>query len=100
MNQKIINRVNQALINIGQEINKDLCIVETKTKEINDYYFMIYNSKDYIQTGNISSALVGNFPILVCKNSSEVYLTNRVDIYFDSFFLKDLKMNGYISKIT
>ena len=51
---------------IADESNDEFGIVENET--IDEGWLFFYNSKDFIETGNFSSSLVGNGPIFVDRS--------------------------------
>lgn len=61
------------LFNMGKNIGLDLMLANNYTKDNGDFYVFIYNTKEFIETGNISSALTGNSPLFIDKNSGKIY---------------------------
>ncbi|WP_129020207.1 YrhB domain-containing protein [Edaphocola flava] len=60
--------------------NTDLIIIDNATIEDDFGWMFFYNSKVFVETGNIMFALGGNAPIIFDKDSSEIVLTGtRLD---------------------
>lgn len=58
----------------------DLIIIDNATIEDDFGWMFFYNSKVFVETGNIMFSLGGNAPIIFDKDSSEIILTGtRLD---------------------
>jgi hypothetical protein len=55
--------------NIEEEVT-----LQTEFEETKSYWVFFYNTRDYIETGNISYALLGNGPLLVEKSTGRARL--------------------------
>ncbi|QQO31457.1 hypothetical protein JJC00_22780 [Bradyrhizobium diazoefficiens] len=53
------------VMNIGIACGDDLALVSEQTLEVAEGWVFFYNTREYIETGNSSSRLAGNGPILV-----------------------------------
>ena len=52
-----------------------LHLVVTKTTEYEFGWVFAYNTREYIETNNISHALAGNAPLIVDKDDGQIYVT-------------------------
>ena len=52
-----------------------LVLLENETKEESFGWVFFYNSKEYIETGNLSFTLAGNAPFIIDKITGEIYIT-------------------------
>lgn len=60
-------------------LDAELVIVDESTMESTEYWAFCYDSKEYLETGNISRALAGNSPIFVRKSNGDAFF-GRTDI--------------------
>lgn len=77
MGRKVINR-GEAQKLIEKELSKstvDCCIIEDETLERAWGWVFFYQSKEYIQTGDLQYMLAGNAPYIVNRSSGKVTLT-------------------------
>ena len=79
INHSTALRIAQARIHeLGASSGDELEILSMETQEIKLGWVFFYNSAEYIRTGNPSSALAGNGPILVLRNGEIVELPTAV----------------------
>ncbi len=91
---KIINKI---LLKKSKEIEINLAIDDNFCKDYDDYILYVYNSKEYLKKGNISSALVGNRPFIIDKINLNVYQLNDFD--FDEISVEKMLEKKLIEKI-
>lgn len=80
--------VSERLKQISNKIGLDVILIENKTIEKDYYWVFFYNSKRYIETGNMSYTLAGNGPIIIDKIYGGIYKTGTahlVDYYLKEF---------------
>ena len=71
--------------------NKDRPAHHLTVKEVEEYDFgwvYFYNSKEFVETGNFDSSLVGNAPVIVddmMASSTEPALRGRLSTTYESF---------------
>ncbi|WP_426425763.1 YrhB domain-containing protein [Bradyrhizobium genosp. A] len=53
------------VMKVGIACGDDLALVSEQTLEVAEGWIFFYNTREYIETGNSSSRLAGNGPILV-----------------------------------
>lgn len=71
-----------------QSANDDFVIVENDTIETDFGWVFFYNSKQYLESGNISHALAGNAPIIVDRLTGEIAETGTahdIDYYIQRY---------------
>ena len=61
---------------IADASNDEFSIVDNKT--IDEGWLFFYNSKDFIETGNLSSSLAGNGPIFVDRGGAVKTLPSAI----------------------
>lgn len=69
----IQNTIDLLLQYLTKQIGYKIIIDEEYFIEFPDFYYLIYNSEDYLINKNISNALVGNFPVIIKKTKGEFY---------------------------
>lgn len=65
-----------------------LILLNDATLEFDFGWVFFYNSKDYVETGNYSSMLAGNAPLIVDRTTSTIHVTgtaNSIDYYIDQY---------------
>lgn len=75
------------LADIEKEMEMPLLLAEDEVVESNMAYAFFYNSKNYIETGDFSSCLAGNGPIIVLRLNGEVMeggTESPVEYYLDN----------------
>jgi hypothetical protein len=75
------------LADIEKEMEMPLLLIEDEVIESEIAYAFFYNSKDYIETGDISSCLAGNGPIIVLRNNGKIIeggTDSPVEYYLDN----------------
>jgi hypothetical protein len=50
-------------------------IIDELTREVDVGWVFFYQSKEYLETGNLSDCLVGNAPLVVSRHDGHVYVT-------------------------
>ncbi len=86
--RKIVLREIKKLSNI------EIGILDEETIEFEYGWMFFYQSKEYIETGNLDKLVGGNAPIIFDKFESQLYVTgtgNSEDYYLEKF--KDFKLN-------
>lgn len=76
---------------LGSKINMPLVIVEVKEQEFGCVFF--YNSKEYIETGKLSSMLAGNSPFIVDYDEMKVHIlgtSQPLDFYISEYLKGNL----------
>ncbi len=70
---------NQILRSLSEKIGQEIIINKKYYFECDNYIFLSYNSRDFLENNNISKALLGNKPIVIDKKSMLAYklLTNE-----------------------
>jgi hypothetical protein len=66
---------NEYVSKLESEAGKSLRIVDEQTIEKSFGWVFFYNSKDYLETGDFRSMLVGNAPLIVDKNDGSLHET-------------------------
>ena len=80
--------VNKKLESLENKIGGKLVLIENATIEKEYYWVFFYNSKIYLETGNISYALAGNSPIFFDKVFGEMYEPGTaypIEFYIEDF---------------
>jgi Immunity protein 35 len=80
--------VNNKLDLLKAEIGADMVVIENATIEKNLYWVFFYNSKAYLEEGNLSSALAGNSPLIVDKIDGSIHQTgtaHSIEFYLEEF---------------
>lgn len=67
--------------------NPDLVVMDDATIETDVGWVFFYNSKRYLNTGNILYALIGNIPLLIDKQNGSGYFIST-DETIESFVEK------------
>lgn len=65
-----------------------LVIVDNEIIERDFGWVFFYNSKEFLETGNLSFALVGNAPLIVDKNSGKIIETGTaypIEYYLNNY---------------
>lgn len=76
----------QYLIDLQREIGSPVQI--TKTQEASFGWVFFYQSKDYIETGNLSSMLAGNAPFIIDQETGSVHVlgtAHPADVYIKEY---------------
>jgi Immunity protein 35 len=68
-----IEALNSSVYKVGVPIE----LIEADTIEIDGGWIFFWNSSEYLQTGNFSSALVGNGPIFVGTDKTVYFLPSH-----------------------
>ena len=66
----------------------ELKIVEDLTQEHEFGWVFFYNSKKYLESGDFRNALAGNAPLIIDRNSGQLFVTGTahgIDYYVDNF---------------
>jgi hypothetical protein len=66
----------------------DLLLIPEETIEFEYGWVFFYQTKEYIETGDVMQMAVGNAPIIVDKNSGELKLTGTgypVEYYIEEY---------------
>ena len=66
----------------------ELVIIEEAIQEYDFGWVFCYNSKGFLETGNLAHALAGNAPLIVDRNSGELFVTGTardLDYYVNNF---------------
>lgn len=66
------------LTKLEQEVGEPLGLVNTETLDKPFGWVFFYNSKAYLDTGDIGSMLGGNAPFIVNRNTGEVFVTGTI----------------------
>jgi hypothetical protein len=53
---------------IAAKVCDEFVVIDDLTKEVEEGWVFFYDSKEFVETGNPSSTLAGNGPILVRRN--------------------------------
>ncbi|MEV6904597.1 YrhB domain-containing protein [Amycolatopsis sp. NPDC051372] len=64
----------QRFLDAGIRAQNDAEIVISECKELADAWYFDYNSRAFLEQDDISSALVGNGPVVVPKSGAEPYI--------------------------
>jgi hypothetical protein len=79
---------NDKLGSLKNEIGTDLQIIEDATIEKDLYWVFFYNSKSYLEEGDLSDRLAGNSPLIIDKIHGNIYETGTaksVEFYMEEF---------------
>jgi Immunity protein 35 len=63
---------------LGAASGDELDVIHSKTIDANEGWIFFYNSKEFIKTDDLSSALAGNGPIFVDRNGIVKILPSAV----------------------
>lgn len=80
--------VNRKINIIGNISGIELQIMHEQTIDRQFYWVFFYNSKTFLETGNLSFALAGNSPLIVDKINGEIFETGTarpIDFYMERF---------------
>lgn len=66
--QVVNDKLKQKSVTVGHE----LVLLEKETKETSFGWVFFYDSKKFIETGNMEFAIAGNGPVIVNKNNGEI----------------------------
>ncbi|WP_338868493.1 YrhB domain-containing protein [Spirosoma sp. SC4-14] len=72
-------------------VQKKVTLVLTNSQEESFGWVFFYNSKEFVETGNISHALGGNSPIIINKQTGELWVTgtaNPIEFYIERYRAK------------
>lgn len=58
-----------------EENSIDAQVLESRTIEEENLWVFFYNSKEFIETGDLSFSLAGNAPLVILKHSGEILET-------------------------
>lgn len=86
---------NEKLELLKKDIGLDLKIIEEDTIETDFYLVFFYNSKEYIESGDLSYVLAGNSPFIIDKIKGNIYETgtaNGIEFYMKDFEEKVLPL--------
>lgn len=92
--------VEHYLDKISTSIGMELVIIENDTRETNNSFIFIYNSKKFIINGHFSSALAGNSPLFVDKKNGKIYesgTAHPIEYYIDRYEKGDMNFFNEIS---
>jgi Immunity protein 35 len=81
MDKQAARRIAERLLDIEvrPHLDGEIVIVDQSTMQNSEYWAFCYDSKEYLETGNISHALAGNSPIFVRKSDGDAFF-GRTDI--------------------
>lgn len=88
---KAIQVINKKLVELSDDIGMDLKIIEDAIIEKEYYWVFFYNSKLYLDNGNLSYALAGNSPFIVDKIQGKIYETGTA--YDIKFYMEEFEKN-------
>ncbi len=68
----------QKFLDDGIRVRHDTEIVISSCKEVSDCWVFYYDSRAFLEDGDILSALVGNKPVIVPKSGADPYIGSIV----------------------
>lgn len=90
---KAVQIANKKLVDLSNEMGIETKIIEEATIEKDYYWVFFYNSKLYLDGGNLSYALAGNSPFIVDKIKGNIYETGtafNIEYYMEKFEKNEL----------
>ena len=69
----------QYVTKLAQESGESLTLINAETMERSFGWVFFYNSKDYLETGDSDSMLLGNAPFIVDRINGEVHVTGSAE---------------------
>lgn len=83
-----MNRFGSALRHAEGRVDLHLELVEGYPQEHDFGWVFAYNTKQYIDTGDVQHALAGNAPLIVARDDGLIYVTGTalpIQTYLDDF---------------
>lgn len=80
--REIIEIAERHLSDLSKEIGLEL-VISFKPKKIDKGYIIFFDSRDWIQNKNYSSALAGNLPFLVNFRTGKIEEIENFKEYYD-----------------
>lgn len=90
-----IQKVESYLVDLSKRGNCSLALMLKETLEFEFGWVFFYQSKEYIETGDIMEMVGGNAPLIINKNNGELTVTGTaypVEYYIEEYIEKMKKI--------
>ena len=80
--------VKEYLVRLQKGTPYEFVVMEDRTREEDFGWVFVYNSKEFVETGDLQWALAGNAPLIVDRFTGELHVTGtvyRVEHYIDEY---------------
>ncbi|GAA4852573.1 hypothetical protein [Algivirga pacifica] len=99
MDYTVIELILKEYLNsLSERLKNKIIIDKDYTWETSEYFIIGYNSESFLNNGNISDALVGNYPIVIDKSTKHTYQLINYEDDFEKYTIDELIDKNIIEK--